>query len=74
MTVPFFVTDHVTHKVVEVPYEILTYCDDATIDAHREDLRYLDCVYMNLGYYGNDPKLLKQMRDDFYKHPRPVFE
>lgn len=74
MTVPFFIQDHITHQKTEVPYEILNYCDLYTIDADRKDLRYLDCVYMNMGYYGNDPRLLKLMRERLFKKVYPVFE
>ena len=74
MTVPLIIEHNVTHQKVEVPYEILNYCDVYTIDADREDLRYLDCVYMNMGYYGNDPVLLQRMRDELLSKPRPVFE
>ena len=72
MTVPFII-EH-DFKQVEVPQEILYYCDHITYDADREDLRYLDCVYMNLGYYGNDPKILKRMRQEFFSKPLPIFE
>ena len=58
------------YKQVEVPYEILEYCDYFTYDAERDDLRYIDCVYMNVGYYGNDPQKLKELR---YKI-MPTFE
>jgi len=72
MTVPFIIEQD--FKQVEVPQEILYYCDHTTYDADREDLRYLDCVYMNLGYYGNDPKILKRMRQEFFSKPLPIFE
>ena len=58
------------HKQVEVPYEIVEYCDQFIVDSLRDDLRYLDCIYMNMGYYGNDPKLLEEMR----KQIIPIFE
>ena len=74
MTVPYIIENHITHQKVEVPYEILYYCDHVTVDADREDLRYLDCVYMNLGYYGNDPNVLKQMREQLFNKIHPLFE
>ena len=40
------------YQQVEVPQEILRYCDQFTMDSHRNELKYLDCVYMNMGYYG----------------------
>ena len=54
----------------QIPYEILQYCDHVTYDTKREDLRYIDCVYMNMGYYGNDLKQLKEMRNRIM----PTFE
>ena len=58
------------YQQVEVPQEILRYCDQFTMDSHRNELKYLDCVYMNMGYYGNDPKMLEELR----KTVRPIFE
>tara|TARA_B100000902_G_scaffold235855_1_gene223473 strand:+ start:4489 stop:4680 length:192 start_codon:yes stop_codon:yes gene_type:complete len=55
---------------VDVPQEILQYCDSFTMDAERNDLRYLDCVLMNMGEYGNDPEELKEMRQRIM----PVFD
>jgi len=72
MTVPLVI--EYNYRQVEVPQEILYYCDEYTVDTDREDLRYLDCVYMNMGYYGNDPVLLQRMRDELLSKPRPVFE
>lgn len=50
------------YKQVPVPQEIVDFCDHFTYNAEREDLMYLDCVYMNMGYYGGDPVQLEQMR------------
>jgi len=74
MTVPFFVEEPYTWKKIEVPYDIVQYCDAFTVDADREDLRYTDCVYMNMGYYGNDPRLLKLMRQRLFNKVYPIFE
>ena len=75
MTVPFFVTDNITRQEVEVPQEIVVFCDDMTIDADREDLRYLDCVYMHMGFYGVPMKIMKAVRDEFYGVPvKPIFD
>jgi hypothetical protein len=57
---PFYID--IEYQKVEVPQEILFYCDAFTTDATREELRYLDCVYMNMGLYGNDPEQMKEMR------------
>ena len=72
MTVPYYIEHN--YKQVQVPQEILYYCDSYTLDADREDLRYLDCVYMNMGYYGNNPKVLQRMREDYFNNISPVFE
>jgi hypothetical protein len=58
------------HQKVEVPKEIVRFCDSFVLDSTRNDLRYLDCIYMNMGEYGNDPKQLEEMRNKIY----PVFE
>jgi hypothetical protein len=50
------------HNQVQVPQEIVDFCDHFTYNAERDELRYLDCVYMNMGYYGGDPAQLEQMR------------
>ncbi len=57
------------HNQVNVPQEIVTYCDDFTFNINRENLRYVDCIYMNMGYYGNDPNHLKKMRQRTF----PIF-
>lgn len=50
------------YQRVVVPQDIIEYCDYFTYDAKREELRYRDCIYMHMGYYGNDPEHLKQLR------------
>lgn len=74
MTVPFFVTDHILNKQVEVPQEILLWCDTMTVDADREDLRYLDCVYMHMGFYGVPKEIMKAVRDEFNPPVKPIFD
>jgi hypothetical protein len=82
MTVPFFIEEPITWKKVEVPQDILYYCDMTTYDADREDLRYIDCVWMHMGYYGvpkdvmkGVPKhVMKAHREEFNPPVRPVFE
>lgn len=71
MTIPFFVEHN--YQKVEVPQEILAYCDHFTLDADREDLRYIDCVYMHMGYYGNDLKRLEQERHNYHYDVKPIF-
>ena len=53
------------YQQVEVPHDILWFCDHVTFDAERTDLRYIDCVYMQMGYYGNDLQELKKYRDEW---------
>jgi hypothetical protein len=57
-------------RQADVPYEVLEYCDSFTLDTQRNDLRYIDCVYMNMGEYGNDLEQLKEMRQRIL----PIFE
>ena len=52
----------IDYQQVQVPQEIVRYCDWFTLDAKRDDLRYIDCVYMHLGLYGNDLKQLENIR------------
>ena len=33
MTIPFFIEEPITWKKVEVPYDIIQYCDSFTLDA-----------------------------------------
>ena len=55
---------------LEVSEEIVQYCDRFTYYADRDDLRHIDCVYMHMGEYGNDPKMLEELR----KTTIPIFE
>ena len=54
----------IDHQQVQVPPEIIRYCDEFTYDADRDDLRHIDCVYMHMGLYGNNPDHLRQIRID----------
>ena len=72
MTVPFYIA--IDYQKVEVPQEILSYCDAFTTDATREELRYLDCVYMNMGLYGNSHQQMKEMRRRYNYNVRPIFD
>ena len=74
MTVPFFIEEPLTWKKIEVPQDIVYYCDMTTFDADREDLRYIDCVYMNMGLYGNSPEQMREMRRRYGYQVRPIFE
>lgn len=76
MTIPFFVEDPTTLKQIQVPYDIVRYCDDFTVDSEREDLRYVDCIWMHMGYYGTPPNIMKAVRDEHFNRTtiHPVFE
>ena len=37
------------YQSIQVPQEIVQYCDEYTFNTPRDDLRYIDCVYMNMG-------------------------
>ncbi|MAD23686.1 MAG: hypothetical protein CMO44_05870 [Verrucomicrobiales bacterium] len=58
------------YQNLEVPPDILRYCDSFVLDAERNNLRYIDCVFMHMGEYGNDPQQLKEIRERII----PVFE
>ena len=58
------------YRQIEVPQEIIEFCDYFTYDATREDLRFFDCLHMNLGHYGNNIEDLKEMR----RRVMPVFD
>ena len=68
MTVPFFI-DY--PEPLEVPQDIVFYCDNYSVNVDRDDLSYLDCIYMHLGYYGNDPVKLREYRRS---QIQPLFE
>ena len=56
---------------VEVAPDILRYCDAVTVDAERDDIRYLDCLWENHGYYGTPPHIMKAVRDEYFRNPPP---
>jgi hypothetical protein len=62
--VPFFIAGE------PVSIEIVQFCDSFTNDIDREDLKYIDCVWMNQGKYGNDPAQLKKLRQELI----PIFD
>jgi hypothetical protein len=71
---PIFVTEPITWKQIEVPSDIIKYCDMTTLNADREDLRYIDCVWMHMGYYGVPPEIMKEVREEFNPKVKPIFE
>lgn len=74
MTIPYTIPHPYTQEAVQVPQEIVLYCDDFTVDAARDDLRYVDCVWMHLGYYGTPKHIMKEVRNEHFRSPRPIFE
>ena len=76
MTIPYIIQDYSGPSPldIEVPYEILFYCDETVTHTDREDLRYQDCVYMHMGMYGNDRNQLKKLRERLYNRTAPVFD
>ena len=72
--IPVFVEEPITWKKIEVPHDIVKYCDDYTLDADREDLRYIDCVWMHLGYYGVPKHIMKAVRQEEMPEIYPAFE
>ena len=74
MTIPFFIEEPITWKKVEVPPDIIQYCDMTTVNADREDLRYIDCVWMHMGYYGVPKHVMKAHRDEFNPPVKPIFD
>lgn len=69
-----FVEDPITFKQEKVPADIIQYCDSFTLHADHEDLRYLDCVWMHMGYYGVPKSVMKAHRDEWNPPVIPVFE
>jgi hypothetical protein len=69
-----FVENPITFKQEEVPADIIQYCDSFTLHADHEDLRYLDCVWMHMGYYGVPKSVMKAHRDEWNPPVIPVFD
>lgn len=74
MTVPFYIEEPITWKHVEVPYDIVQYCDSFTPMVDRDDLQYIDCVWMHMGYYGTPKHIMKAVRDESNPNVKPIFE
>lgn len=58
------------YKQIEVPQEIVKYCDVLMHNIDHDDLRYIDCVFMHMGYYGNNINYLYELRHRIV----PVFD
>jgi len=73
---PFFVENlTLPHRPkVEVPRDIVEYCDAFTVDARRDDLRYIDCIWMHMGYYGTPASVMKEYRKQWNPAVMPLFE
>ena len=74
MTVPYYVEEPITWKQIQVPYDIVQYCDALTPLVDREDLQYVDCVWMHMGYYGVPTHVMKAVREEWNPNIIPVFE
>jgi len=74
VTVPYYVEEPITWKQVEVPYDIVQYCDATNPLVDREDLQYVDCVWMHMGYYGVPKDVMKAVREEWNPNIIPVFE
>ena len=56
--IPIYVEDPITWEKTIVPYKVVRYCSDLTkvnpFDENNnfiEQLRLVDCYWMNMGYY-----------------------
>jgi len=74
MTIPYYIEEHLTWKRVQVPYDIVQYCDAFNPLVDREDLEYVDCVWMHMGYYGVPKHVMKAVRQEWDPNVIPVFE
>ena len=74
MTVPFFIEEPYTSQIVSGPYDIVQYCDSFTVNVDREDLSYIDCVWMHMGYYGTPAHVMRAVRNEWNPPVNPVFE
>lgn len=81
MTVPIYIQQppSIGFAVDEIPHEIVVYCANFTqLDPYDEDnrreqdLRLIDCYWMHLGYYGTPPKIMEEVRRDFFRNRPPV--
>ena len=75
---PYYIEDlrsyHRPAPMIEVSQDIVEYCDYFTVDAKRTSLRYQDCVWMHLGFYGNNADEMKKFRESHPPQIRPIFE
>jgi len=74
MTVPYYVEEPITWKQIKVPYDIVQYCDAFNPTVDRDDLQYIDCIWMHLGYYGVPTHIMKAVREEWNPNIIPVFE
>jgi hypothetical protein len=57
MTIPIYVEEPITWEKIQVPYEVVEYCEKFTrldpynVESNIEDLMLTDCYWMNMGYY-----------------------
>lgn len=74
MTIPFFIEEPITWKQVKIPQDIVYYCDSLIENVDREDLRYIDCVWMHMGYYGASKDVMKAYRNKWNPPVKPIFK
>lgn len=61
MTIPIYVEEPITWEKIQVPYEVVEYCEKFTrldpynVESNIEDLMLKDCYWMNMGYYDINP-------------------
>jgi len=63
------------HQPTPVPHDIMLYCNKTT-NSNPEDLEYIDCVWMHMGYYGVPKNIMKAVRDEHFNRipVHPIFE
>ena len=75
---PYYIEDlrsyYLPPPMIEVEQEIVRYCDYFTVDAKRTSLRYKDCVWMHLGFYGNNSDTMKKVRMNWSQSIKPIFK
>ena len=63
-----------THQPTPVPSDIVDYCNAFSYNKSPQDLEYIDCVWMHMGYYGVPTHVMKAVRDEWKPDVIPVFE
>ena len=62
------------HLRVRVPHEKVVYCDNVTVNAPRDESRWLDCAFFVMRYYGHSEAQIRAVMDDWEPlPPLPVY-